>query len=133
MSLPPVKPRGTFHFAAGDRLTRSTKAQARFTNNLAKLTGLGILLSVNIRNLSAGAEEMHPVFRSVLERISLQNCRSAQEAVAMINQNLPPILARVEVLPGQQLPKEYLLRKLPEPTPGYQHLLEGILQDRGEK
>jgi hypothetical protein len=104
----------------GDRQERSTKAQARFSNNLAQLAGLGILLSVN----AAGTKEMHPVFRSVLERISLQKCLSAQEAVAMINRNLPSVLAKTEVLPGEKLPKQYVLQGLPTPTPGYQHLLE---------
>jgi hypothetical protein len=125
MHLPPVKQHPiAFHFMTGDRLTRSTKALGRLNNNLAKLTGLGILLSKNIQGPLAGTDQLHPIFSSVLGRISLQKCRSAQEAVAMINRNLPSVLAKAEVLPGQKLPKQYVLQGLPSPTPDYKYLLE---------
>ena len=128
MSLPPVKHQTAFHLATGNRQIRATKAQARFTNNLAKLTGLGILLSENIQNTLAGTDQLPPIFSSVLERISLQNCPSAQAAMAMINLNLPSVLAQAVVQPGQKLPEKYVLEKLAQPTPGYQHLLEVELQ-----
>lgn len=126
MRLRPVKPKADYPSPPASKTVMATKIQGRLDKNLAKLAKLGILLSPNIK----AEDERFPIFRLVLERIQLQNCLSAQDAVARINLNLAPTLAGVEAQPGQKLPKEYVLKELPEPTPGYQHLLEVKLLPR---
>ena len=121
---PRAKLVGRVRYQSNYRITDSDRPE--IASNVEKLRHLRIMLSSAAQGTLAEIKGANPVLALILSIVDLQPCKSAQEAVKLINKNRADAMTRswFAFEFKSPLPEEFSLTELGTPTARYKYVLD---------